>query len=161
MSEVQKIPEGFTAITPYLNIEDAAAAIEFYKKAFGAEEIFRMPGPGGKIMHAEITIGGARIMLTEANPEWGCPGPGALGGSSCAIHIYTEDADALFARAIEAGAEVGAPLEDAFWGDRFGKLKDPFGHVWSVATHIEDVSEEEMGERMAKAFADMPEGGGC
>ncbi|MFQ5700523.1 MAG: VOC family protein [Acidobacteriota bacterium] len=149
---VKPIPEGFHTITPHLTIPDASAAIEFYKKAFGAEEIFRMPSPDGKIMHAEIRIGDSPIMLNDEMPDYGCRGPKMIGGSPVTIHLYVTDADAFMKRAEEAGAKVEMPLQDQFWGDRYGKIEDPFGHKWSIATHIEDPTPEQVAERAKKFF---------
>jgi uncharacterized glyoxalase superfamily protein PhnB len=142
------IPEGMPAVTPHLVIAGAAEAIEFYKRAFGATEEFRMPGPDGKIAHAQIRIGGSPIMLGEEAPAWGALGPKTLGGSPVNIHLYVEDADAMASRAEKAGAKITMPVADMFWGDRYGKLEDPFGHRWSVATHVRDVSPDEMVEAM-------------
>jgi uncharacterized glyoxalase superfamily protein PhnB len=150
MSKVQAIPTGFTSVTPYLVIEGAAAAIEFYKRAFGAEEVLRMPGPDGGVMHAEIRIGGSIVMLGEACPERGHMGAKALKGSPVSIMLYVEDADAVAAQAQKAGAKITQPVADMFWGDRYGSLEDPFGHRWSVATHVRDVTEAEMAEAMRK-----------
>ena len=147
------IPAGFTAVTPYLTIEGAAQAIEFYKKAFGAEEIARLPGPDGSVAHAEIRIGGAAIMLGEACPERGAVGPKALNGSPVSIMLYVSDVDATAAQAQRAGAKVTMPVADMFWGDRYGTLEDPFGHKWGVATHVRDVTEAEMAEAMKKMAA--------
>ena len=148
MPQVKPVPEGMHSVTPHLVCAGAADAIEFYKKAFGAVEIARLPGPGGKIMHAMIRIGDSALMLVDENPEWGMLGPKALKGSPVTIHLYVEDADAFAARAVKAGAKITMPLEDAFWGDRYGKLVDPFGHRWSVGTHMRDVSTEEMQRAM-------------
>ena len=150
MPTVQPIPQGFTAVTPYLTIEGAGQAIDFYKRAFGAEEIARMPGPDGNVMHAEIRIGGAVVMLGEACPERGSFGPKALKGSPVSVMLYVEDVDAVAARAEKAGAKVTMPVADMFWGDRYGTLEDPFGHRWGVATHVRDVTEAEMAEAMRK-----------
>lgn len=150
MAKVQPIPQGYTTVTPYLSVEGAGDAIEFYKRAFGAEELVRMPGPDGGVMHAEIRIGGSMIMLGEASPERGSPGPKALKGSPVQIMLYVEDADAVAARAQKAGAKVTMPVADMFWGDRYGTLVDPFGHKWGVATHVRDVTEAEMAEAMRK-----------
>lgn len=150
MSKVKPIPEGMHSVTPHLVCAGAAEAIEFYKKAFGAAEAARLPGPGGKLMHAMIRIGGSAVMLVDEMPEWGSLGPKALKGSPVTIHLYVEDVDAFVARAVKAGAKVTMPLEDAFWGDRYGKLEDPFGHHWSVATHVRDVSAAEMQQAMQK-----------
>ena len=150
MSRVQPIPQGFTAVTPYLVIEGAGDALEFYKRAFGAEEISRMPGPDGAVMHAEIRIGGAALMLGEACPERGHLGPKALKGSAVSIMLYVPDVDAMAERAQKAGAKITQPVADMFWGDRYGTLEDPFGHKWGVATHMRDVTEAEMAEAMRK-----------
>ena len=150
MKKVKPIPDDMHSVTPHLICAGAADAIEFYKKAFGAVEAARLPGPGGKLMHAMIRIGGSAVMLVDEMPEWGALGPKALKGSPVTIHLYVEDADAFFARAVKAGAKVTMPLEDAFWGDRYGKLEDPFGHRWSVATHLRDVSSEELQQAMRK-----------
>lgn len=156
MATVNPIPEGFGTVTPHLVVKDAGEAIDFYKKAFGAEELCRMPGPdGNSVMHAEIRIGNSPIMLASEWPGEGCPkAPTTLGGSPVTIHLYVEDTDKAFKKATDAGATAAMPPMDAFWGDRYSKLKDPFGHEWSIATHIEDVPPEEMPERMAKAFAE-------
>jgi uncharacterized glyoxalase superfamily protein PhnB len=133
-----------TAVTPHLVCAGAAEAIEFYKKAFGATEDVRMAGPDGRLMHAMIRFGGHAIMLVDEMPEWGVLGPKALKGSPVTIHLYTEDADALFARAVKAGATVLMPIADQFWGDRYGVVEDPFGHKWSIATHMHDPTQAQM-----------------
>ena len=138
------VPEGYHSVTPALIVRDAAAAIEFYKKAFGAEEIDRMAGPDGSIMHAEIRIGDSLIMLGEENEQWGTRSPLLTNGNPGSLHLYVEDADAAFDRALEAGAKVRYPLEDAFWGDRYGKVTDPFGHEWGLATRVRDMTPAEM-----------------
>jgi PhnB protein len=148
MPHVKPIPEGMHSVTPHLVCAGAADAIEFYKKAFGAVEVARLPGPDGKLMHAMVRIGDSAIMLVDENPQYGMLGPKALKGSSVTIHLYVDDADACVARAVKAGAKVTMPLDDMFWGDRYGKLEDPFGHHWSVATHVRDVSREEMQKAM-------------
>ena len=145
------IPEGFHTITPHLTVRDAAAAIEFYKHAFGAEEICNMPGPGGKIMYAELRIGDSPLMINDEFPEMGSHGPKA-GEGSVTVHLYVNDCDALFDRAVKAGATVKLPPQDMFWGDRYGKLEDPSGHQWSIATHKEDLTPEQIAENAAKAF---------
>jgi PhnB protein len=150
MPKVKPIPDGMTAITPHLVCAGAADAIEFYKKAFGAVEETRLPGPGGRLMHAMIRINGAALMLVDEMPEWGALGPKALKGSPVTIHLYVADADAFVARAVKAGAKVTMPLADMFWGDRYGQIQDPFGHNWSVGTHVRDVTEKEMVEAMKK-----------
>jgi len=150
----QAIPEGYSTLTPYLNIKGAVEAIEFYKKAFGAKEITRMTMPDGSIAHAEIEIGDSKIMLAEENPQWGNLSPLALGGSPVTLCLYVEDVDAVFAQALKEGAKViaGMEVKDQFYGDRAGSLTDPFGHKWSIMTHIEDVSTEEMQKRMDAMF---------
>lgn len=139
-----KIPEGMHTVTPHLICENAAAAIDFYQRAFGAQELSRLAGPNGRIMHASIRIGDSVIMLNDEFPDWGALGPNALNGTPVTIHLYVEDADALFNRATQAGAKVKLPLTDMFWGDRYGQLEDPCGHRWSIATHVRDVTPEEM-----------------
>lgn len=151
-SSTSHIPEGYHTATPYLCVRDAASAIEFYKKAFGATELMRLADPNGKIGHAEIKIGDAPIMLADEFPEMDFRSPQSLGGSPVTIVLYVEDVDALASQAVAAGAKVLRPVEDQFYGDRMGKLADPFGHVWSVATHKEDVSPEEMRRRAAALF---------
>jgi PhnB protein len=149
------IPEGYHSLTPYLAVEDASRAIEFYKDAFGAEEVIRMPGPDGSVAHAELQIGDSKLMLSDPFPQSNVRPPSERGGPTASIFMYVNDADATFEQAQKAGATVVAELEDMFWGDRFGSLADPFGHVWSVATHIEDLSEEEIAERSKAAMAEM------
>ena len=146
------IPDGYHTVTPYLICKGAAEAIDFYTKAFGAVERFRMPGPGGNVMHAEIQIGDSVVMLSDENPDLGALSPQTLGGTCGSILIYTDNVDSAYEQAVEAGATATMPPNDMFWGDRYGRLVDPFGHHWGVATHIEDVSPEEMGER-AEAYA--------
>ena len=147
-SAIKPIPEGMHSITPHLICAGAADAIEFYKKAFGATETSRLPGPDGKIMHASIRIGDSALMLTDEMPEHGALGPKSLEGSPVTVHLYVEDVDATTARAVSAGAKTTMPVTDMFWGDRYGQLVDPFGHKWSVATHIRDVTPDEMREAM-------------
>jgi uncharacterized glyoxalase superfamily protein PhnB len=137
-------------VTPHLVCAGAGAAIDFYKKAFGATETSRMPGPGGKLMHASIRIGDSAVMLVDEMPEWGSLGPKALKGSPVVIHLYVNDVDVFTARAVAAGAKVTMPVADMFWGDRYGQLEDPFGHRWSVATHVRDVSPADMQQAMQK-----------
>lgn len=149
---VKPIPDGYHTVTPYLIVKGAADALDFYKKAFGAEEIVRLPGPDGRVMHAEMRIGDSMVMLGEEALEVGFKSPQELGGSGVSIHLYVADADAAFARAVKAGAEVQMPLADMFWGDRHGRLSDPFGYVWAISTHKEDVPPEEMSARMAAAL---------
>lgn len=150
-SNVKPIPEGYHSVTPYLIIKGAAEAIEYYKKAFGATELFRMPQPDGKIGHAEIKIGDSPIMLADEFPEMNHLGPQSLGGTAVSILLYVDDVDTVFPRAISEGGTEQKPLEDQFYGDRSGTLKDPFGHVWTIATHTEDLSPEEIGKRAAAA----------
>ena len=141
---VKPKPDGYHTITPAIICRGAAKAIDFYKRAFGAQEVERMNGPEGSVVHAEIRIGDSIIMLGDENPQFGTKSPLSLGGTSSSLHIYVDDADAVFARAVKEGATVRYPLEDTFWGDRYGKIRDPFGHEWGIATHIKDVSREEM-----------------
>jgi PhnB protein len=147
-AQAAPIPEGMHSVTPHLICAGAADAIEFYKKAFGATEKSRLPGANGKLMHAAIQIGDSTVMLTDEMPEWGALGPKALKGSSVTIHLYVEDVDGFAARAVAAGTKVTMQVADMFWGDRYGQLEDPFGHRWSVATHVRDVGPEEMLEAM-------------
>jgi PhnB protein len=144
---VKPIPDGYSTATPYLIVKDAPRAIEFYKQAFGATELMRLAEPGGRVGHAEIQIGNARLMLADEFPEMGIRGPQALGGSPVTFLLYVEDVDARFRQAVAAGATVQRPLKDQFYGDRLGTVTDPFGHVWTIATHTEDVSPEEMEKR--------------
>jgi PhnB protein len=147
---VQPIPSGYHSVTPYLIVRNAAQAIEFYKKAFGAVELMRFPGPDGKLMHAEVKIGDSPVMLADEMPNEGYVGPQTLGNTSVSLMVYVEDVDTLFAQAIAAGAKAKRPVQDQFYGDRTGTLVDPFGHVWSIGTHKEDLSMEEIEKRMAK-----------
>lgn len=153
-TNVQAIPERYKAATPYLTVDGAARAIEFYKQAFGALETMRMDGPGGRIMHAEVTIGAAPIMLSDEWPEMGFRSPEAFGGSPVQLYVYVEDVDALADRAVAAGATALRPVGDQFYGDRTVQLKDPFGHLWSFATHIEDVPEDELRRRAEACMAE-------
>jgi len=146
---VKPIPEGYHSVTPYLILDDATRALEFYKKAFGAVELLRMPAPGGKIGHAEIKIGDSPIMLADESPEMGHRSARTLGGSPVSLMVYVEDVDARVAQAVAAGAKLVRPVADQFYGDRSGALKDPFGHTWHLSTHKEDVSLEEIARRMA------------
>ena len=154
-SKVKPVPEGFHTVTPYLALNNSAEAIEFYKKAFGAVELCRLTGPDGGIGHAELKIGDSVLFLADECPQMGNRSPKTLGGTAVGLHLYVEDVDAVFARAVEAGATPQMPPADMFWGDRFGKLTDPFGHSWSVSTHVEDVTPEEMRRRSAAACAQM------
>ena len=152
---VKPVPEGYHTITPHLIVRDAARAIEFYKEAFGAKDRGVMKGPDGKVMHAELQIGDSIFMLADEMPEFGSRSPQSIGGSPTGLHIYTDNVDAAFDRAVKAGAQVEMPVMEQFWGDRYGKLKDPFGHSWSVATHVKDLSAEEMKRGMDEAMAKM------
>jgi PhnB protein len=149
---IKKIPEGYHTVTPYLVTANADKAIEFYKEAFGARELVRLPSPDGKVMHAEIKIGDSQVMLSDECPDWDALGPLTRGGTTVSIVLYVEDVDAVVNRAIAAGAKAVMPVTDQFWGDRMGTVIDPFGHKWSIATHIEDVSPEEMKTRAAALF---------
>ena len=141
---VKPIPEGMHSLTPHIVCDGAAEAIEFYKRAFGAKELMRLPGPDGRLMHAAVQIGDSRLMLVDSNPEWNCLSPKHLKGTAVVIHLSVENVDAVFAQAVAAGATVKVPVADMFWGDRYGVLEDPFGHAWSVATHVRDLSPEEI-----------------
>ena len=147
------IPDGYHSITPFMTVRDAAHAIDFYKQAFGAKERGVMKGPDGKVMHAELLIGDSIVMLSDEFPEFGALSPLSTGGAGMGLHIYVEDVDSAFDRAVNAGATVEMPIGDMFWGDRYGKLEDPFGHHWSVGTHVRDVSPEEMQQAMKKMAA--------
>ncbi len=151
-SRIKEIPKGFHTVTPYLTVSDCARAIDFYKRAFGAEELFRLDGPDGKVAHAEMKIGDSIIMLSDEMPGWG-RSPQSLGGTAVNIHLFVKDVDEVFNRAIGAGAKVAMPLGDMFWGDRYGQVTDPFGHSWSLATHKEDVPPEELRKRAQAAMA--------
>ena len=144
MPKVKAVPESMHSVTPHLVCAGAAEAITFYKQAFGAVEMGCLPGPQGKLMHAMIRIGDSAVMLVDEFPDRGSLGPKSLKGSPVTIHLYVEDVDATVKRAVAAGAKITMPVDDMFWGDRYGRLEDPFGHSWSVATHIRDVSPEEM-----------------
>ena len=155
-AKVRAIPEGYYTATPYLVIRGAERALDFYKKAFGAVERSRMPGPGGLLMHAEMTIGNSIIMMCDEMPQmqrW--LSPDSLKGTTAAVHLYVEDIDALVNRAVAAGAKISMPPMDMFWGDRFAKLTDPFGHEWTVATHQHDYTPAEMQQKSAEFFATM------
>ena len=151
MAKVNPIPEGYHSVTPYLSIKGAAKAIDYYKEVFGATELFRMGGPDGKIGHAEIKIGNSPIMLADEFPEMEFVSPQTLGGTPVGLMIYVDDVDTMFTNAINAGGKEIKPLQNQFYGDRSGTLRDPFGHVWTVATHIEDVAPEELERRAAAA----------
>ena len=153
---VKAIPEGYHTLTPYMTVRDAARAIDFYKPAFGAVERGVMKGPDGKIMHAELRIGDSIVMLADEFPHFGSLSPQSIGGTGMGLHIYVEDVDSAFERAIGAGATVEMPVSDMFWGDRYGKLLDPFGHKWSIATHTRDMSMEEIEEAQEEFMKQMP-----
>jgi PhnB protein len=148
---VNPIPDGYPRVTPYLIVDDAAAAIDFYTSVLGATERMRMGGPDGKVGHAEIEIGDSLVMLADEHPEVNARGPKTVGGTPVSLHVYVEDVDSVFARATESGAQTLRPVEDQFYGDRLGSFEDPFGHHWNVATHVEDISEEEMANRAQDA----------
>jgi uncharacterized glyoxalase superfamily protein PhnB len=150
------IPEGYHTVTPHMTVKDAARAIEFYKQAFGATERGAMKGPDGKVMHAELKIGDSIVMLADEFPEFGAVSPQSGGTAAIGLHIYTEDVDAAFDRAVQAGAKVEMPVMDMFWGDRYGKLVDPFGQKWSIATHKRDMSRDEMDQAQRDFMANMP-----
>jgi PhnB protein len=149
---IKPIPDGYHSVTPYLSIKDAAKAIEFYKRAFGAAELFRLVAPSGEIGHAEIKIGDSQIMLADACEEGTFRNPQTLGGTSVGLHVYVEDVDTLFAGAVDAGAKTVRPVQDQFYGDRTGTLEDPFGHVWFLATHKEELTPEEINKRAAALY---------
>jgi uncharacterized glyoxalase superfamily protein PhnB len=156
MAKVRPIPEGFRTITPSVVVKGAEQAIEFYKKALGAQELMRMKSPDGKIMHAELKIGDSIIFVSDEFPNMGLTkSPLTLGGCTGALHIYVENVDTAFQRAVDAGGKVAMPVSDMFWGDRYGSITDPFGHVWGLATHKEDLSPKEIDERADKFFASM------
>ena len=152
MADVNPIPDGYPRVTPYLIVEGAEAAIEFYGKILGARERMRMPGPGGTIGHAELEVGDSLVMLADEFPDMGALSPKTIGGSPVTLSVYVEDVDAVFEAALEAGAPSVRPLEDQFYGDGCGQFEDPFGHRWSIATHMEDVPPDEMEKRMKQAM---------
>ena len=152
MAAVKPIPDGYPQVTPYLCIDGASAAIEFYGEVFAAAERVRMPAPGGKVGHAELQIGDSVVMLSDEFPETGARSPKAIGGTPVTMSVYVEDVDAVFDRALQRGATAVSPVQDQFYGDRSGLFEDPFGHRWNVATHIEDVPPEEMARRAAEAM---------
>jgi uncharacterized glyoxalase superfamily protein PhnB len=155
--QVKPVPEGFHTVTPHLVIKGAVEAIEFYKKAFGAEEISKMPGPDGRLMHAAVKIGDSIVFLVDEAPQWGNRGPQSLGGTPVGIHLYVEDVDAVFQRAVAAGGTVKMPLEDMFWGDRYGVVTDPFGHNWSLASRRENLTSDQIAKNAQAFFVK----GGC
>jgi PhnB protein len=148
-AKVKPVPDGYHTITPYLSIKGAATAIEFYKKAFDAKEVMRIAQPDGRVGHAELQLGDSRVMLADEFPDMDFRGPQALGGSPVHLHMYVDDVDAVVARAVGAGAKIVRPVQDQFYGDRLGTVSDPFGHVWHVSTHKEDLTPEEIGRRAA------------
>jgi PhnB protein len=152
MSKVHYIPQGYNSVTPYLIVKGAAKAIEYYKNVFGAKEVFRMDGPDGKVGHAELQIGDSRIMLADEKPEMGHRSAENIGASPVSIYLYVPDTDAVVEKAAKNGAKILRPVADQFYGDRSGFFQDPFGHLWGVATHVEDVAPEEMEERAKKAM---------
>lgn len=152
MSNVQSVPEGYASVTPALCIKDALSAIDYYKRVFGATEVMRMLGPDGKLAHAELKIGNSKIMLGEENAQMGMRSPLSIGGTATNLYVYLENVDAVVQKAVEGGAKLTRPVQDMFYGDRTGTVIDPFGHMWSVATHIEDVSPEELQKRLAAAM---------
>jgi PhnB protein len=161
-SEVKAIPEGYHTLTPHIVVNDGAKAIEFYKNAFGAEEIFRMPTPdGSKIAHGELKIGDSIFFLSDEFPEMGAKSPLSLGGTHGGLGLYVEDTDAVYEKAIAAGATSVMPPSDAFWGDRYGKVTDPFGHSWAIMTHIKDLSPEEIEKASNEHFSSADKGGGA
>jgi PhnB protein len=149
---VKPIPEGYHSVTPYLVLNDAAGAIEFYKTAFGASEVMRMEAPGGRVGHAEIAIGDSKVMLADEFPDMGARGPRAFGGSPVSLHVYVEDVDATTRKALAAGAKEVRPVKNQFYGDRLGTVEDPFGHVWHISTHVEDVPPDELRRRAEQAM---------
>jgi len=161
MSAIKPVPPGFNTVSAYLIVKNAVEALDFYQRAFGAKPGLRMAGPDGQsTMHAEMRLGNSTVMLTDENPQWNSKSPQSLGGTPASLHLYVDDVDAVFQRAVEAGCTVRYPVMDTFWGDRYGKLQDPFGHEWGIATHKEDVDEDEMARRAQEFFASMAQGGG-
>lgn len=153
VKKIKPIPDGYHTLSAYLTVRGASAALEFYKKAFGATELCRLNMPGGKIAHGEFKIGDSIFMISDENPEWDSSSPEKLGGSPVTLHLYVADADCTFSDAIKAGAKETMPLANQFWGDRMGKVVDPFGHHWLIATHVEDVDPSEFQSRMEACFA--------
>jgi PhnB protein len=149
MSAVKSVPEGYPSLSPYLIVRDGAAAIDFYQKVFGAKLRMKLDGPGGRIGHAELEIGNGLVMLADEHPEMGALAPTTIGGTPVGLHLYLEDVDAVATKAIAAGATLKRPVESQFYGDRLGSIIDPFGHLWHISTHVEDVSPEEIGRRAA------------
>ena len=155
MKASKKIPEGFRTVTPSLIVRGAAQAIDFYKKALGAEELMRMAAPDGKISHAELKIGDSIVFLTDESPQMGTKAPQTLGGTSGSLYLYVPDVDKSFQRAVDAGGKATMPVTDMFWGDRFGSFVDPYGHTWGLSTHVEDLTEKEIEERAKDFYAQM------
>lgn len=155
-NKVKSVPEGYHTLTPYLTVRNAAAALDFYKRAFGADEVFRVTSPDGKVGHAEIRVGNSPIMLSDEFPEMGAQSPETIGGSPVMLHLYVEDVDALVDRAVKAGGTLERPVADQFYGDRGGMITDPFGHKWWIATHVEDVPPDELERRSKAAFSGAP-----
>jgi PhnB protein len=151
-STTRPIPQGYHSVTPYLIVNDAAGAITFYKNAFGAAEVMRMAAPGGRVGHAELRIGDSRIMLADEFPDMGARSPKAIGGTPVSLHLYVEDVDAVAKRAVDIGAKEVRPVKDQFYGDRLGTVEDPFGHVWHISTHVEDVPPDELKRRAEQAM---------
>ncbi len=158
---VKPIPDGFHSVTPYLTVNNTLKALEFYAKAFGAKTISSMPGPGGATMHAEMWVGNSIVMLNDEFPQWGVKSPLTYGGTPVSLHIYLENADAAFEKAVAAGCTVQAPPSDMFWGDRYCKVTDPFGHVWGIATRKENPTPEQLAQRQAEMLKKMSESGAC
>ena len=155
MANVKPVPEGMHTLTPHLVVKNAAKAIDYYKSAFGAKEMNRFAGPGGSIMHASIKIGDSHLFLNDEFPEMGALSPQSVGGTAVTLTLYVEDADAVFKKAVDAGAQIKMPIADQFWGDRYGCVADPFGHMWAIATRKEDLTSEQMAQRGKEAMAQM------
>lgn len=155
MNEIEKIPKEYHSITPVLIVKNGDEAIEFYKNGFGVEERCCMKGPDGRVAHAELKLGDSVFMLSDEYPEMKCHSPETIGGSPVSMYVYVDDVDSIFNKAISAGAKILDPVKDQFWGDRHGRLEDPFGHLWSIATHKKDISDEEMKRAAEAAFSEM------
>lgn len=155
MGQIEKIPKDYHSITPVLIVKNGDEAIEFYKKGFGVQERGRMKGPDGRVAHAELKLGDSVFMLSDEYPKMDCHSPKTIGGSPVSMYVYVDDVDSFFDKAISAGAKVLDPIKDQFWGDRHGRLEDPFGHLWSIATHKKDLSEDEMKKAAEAAFSQM------
>lgn len=155
MNEIEKIPKEYHSITPVLIVKNGDEAIEFYKNGFGVEERCCMKGPDGRVAHAELKLGDSVFMLSDEYPEMKCHSPKTIGGSPVSMYVYVDDVDSIFNKAISAGAKILDPVKDQFWGDRHGRLEDPFGHLWSIATHKKDISDEEMKRAAEAAFSEM------